>query len=404
MRGTDPRQEGMFRYVSPEARVPKDHPLRPIREMGNRALEELSGEFEAMYSHTGWPSIAPEQLLRALLLQVLYSIRSKRLLVEQLDYNLLFRWFVGLSMDEAMWEHSTFTKNRERLIGSDIAREFFAKILVQARDARLLSDEHFSVDGTLLEAWASMKSFRPKAGEGPRGGGGHNAEVDFRGEKRSNATHESTTDPQARQYRKGKGQEAKLCYLGHALMDNRHGLIVDTRTTQASGRAERELALAMIEARCGKGQLTVGADKGYDTRDFVEGLRWANVSPHVAQNDTHRRSAIDRRTTRHAGYAQSQRVRKRIEEAFGWAKTVGGLRKLKHRGLPKVDVQFILAFAAYNYGPFGGNHFTDDGKILCFFFHCLRSLSNLPSRLGSVVEVTNTRQWTTAKSDREEAH
>ena len=348
MRGTDPRQEGMFSYVSPEARVPKDHPLRPIREMVNRALEELSGEFEAMYSHTGRPSIAPEQLLRALLLQVLYSIRSERLLVEQLDYNLLFRWFVGLSMDEAMWDHSTFTKNRERLIGSDIAREFFAKVLVQARDARLLSDEHFSVDGTLLEAWASMKSFRPKGGEGPRGGGGRNAEEDFRGEKRSNATHESTTDPQALQYRKSKGQEAKLCYLGHALMDNRHGLIVDTRTTQAGGRAERESALAMIEARPGKGRLTVGADKGYDTRDFVEGLRWANVSPHVAQNDTHRRSAIDRRTTRHAGYAQSQRVRKRIEEAFGWAKTVGGLRKLKHRGLPKVDFQFTLTFAAYN--------------------------------------------------------
>lgn len=348
MRGSDPRQEGMFSYVSPEARVPQDHPLRPIREMVNRALEELSRELEAMYSHTGRPSIAPEQLLRALLVQVLYSIRSERLLVEQLDYNLLFRWFVGLSMDDAVWDHSTFTKNRERLIGSDIAREFFAKILVQARDARLLSDEHFSVDGTLLEAWASMKSFRPKGGGGPRGDGGRNAEADFRGEKRSNTTHESSTDPQALQYRKGKGQEAKLCYLGHALMDNRHGLIVDTRTTQASGRAERESALAMLEARPGKGRLTVGADKGYDTKDFVEGARWVNVSPHVAQNDTNRRSAIDRRTTRHPGYAHSQRVRKRIEEAFGWAKTVGGLRKLKHRGLPKVDFQFTLTFAAYN--------------------------------------------------------
>ena len=278
----------------------------------------------------------------ALLVQVLYSIRSERLLVEQLDYNLLFRWFVGLSMDDAVWGHSTFTKNRERLIGSDIAREFFAKILVQARDARLLSDEHFSVDGTLLEAWASMKSFRPKGGKGP-GGGGRNAEADFRGEKRSNATHESSTDPQALQYRKGKGQEAKLCYLGHALMDNRHGLIVDTRTTQAGGRAERESALAMLEARPGKGRLTVGADKGYDTTDFVEGSRWVNVSPHVAQNDTNRRSAIDRRTTRHPGYAHSQRVRKRIEEAFGWAKTVGGLRKLKHRGLPQVDFQSLLS-------------------------------------------------------------
>lgn len=347
MRGTDPRQEGMFSYVSPEARVPQDHPLRPIREMVNRALEELSRELEAMYSHTGRPSIAPEQLLRALLVQVLYSIRSERLLVEQLDYNLLFRWFVGLSMDDAVWDHSTFTKNRERLIGSDIAREFFAKILVQAREARLLSDEHFSVDGTLLEAWASMKSFRPKGGKGPRGGG-RNAEADFRGEKRRNATHESSTDPQALQYRKSKGQEAKLCYLGHALMDNRHGLIVDTRTTQAGGRAERESALAMLEARPGKGRLTVGADKGYDTKDFVEELRWVNVSPHVAQNDTNRRSAIDRRTTRHPGYAHSQRVRKRIEEAFGWAKTVGGLRKLKHRGLPKVDFQFTLTFAAYN--------------------------------------------------------
>ena len=226
------------------------------------ALEELSGEFEAMYSHTGRPSIAPEQLLRALLVQVLYSIRSERLLVEELDYDLLFRWFVGLSMDDPMWDHSTFTKNRERLIGSDIAREFFGKILVQARDARLLSDEHFSVDGTLLEAWASMKSFRPKGGEGPRGGGGRNAEADFRGEKRSNATHESTTDPQALQYRKGQGQEAKLCYLGHALMDNRHGLIVDTRTTQASGRAERESALAMIEARSRHGSADRGGGQG----------------------------------------------------------------------------------------------------------------------------------------------
>lgn len=228
MRGTDPRQEGMFSDVSPEARVPHDHPLRPIREMVNRALEGLSRELEAMYSYTGRPSVAPEQVLRALLVQVLYSIRSEGLLVEQLDYNLLFRWFVGLSMDDAVWDHSTFTKNRERLIGSEIAREFFAKILVQAREVRLLSDEHFSVDGTLLEAWASMKSFRPKGGGGPRGGGGRNVEADFRGEKRSNATHESTA---GLQYRKGKGQEAKSCYLGHALMDNRHGLIVDTRTT-----------------------------------------------------------------------------------------------------------------------------------------------------------------------------
>jgi len=348
MRGTDPRQEGMFSYVSPEARVPADHPLRAIRKMVNRALEGLTREFEEMYSHTGRPSIAPEQLLRALLLQVLYSIRSERLLVEQLDYNLLFRWFVGLSMDDPVWDHSTFTKNRERLIGSDIARAFFGQVLGQAREGRLLSDEHFSVDGTLLEAWASMKSFRPKDGGGRRGGGGRNAEADFHGEKRSNATHQSSTDPQARLYRKGQGQEAKLCYLGHALMDNRHGLIVDTRTTEAGGRAEREAGLAMMTARPGTDRLTLGADKGYDTKNFVEGLRCANVSPHVAQNDTHRRSAIDRRTTRHGGYAVSQRIRKRIEEGFGWAKTIGGMRKLKHRGLAKVDFQFTLTFAAYN--------------------------------------------------------
>ena len=348
MRGTDPRQEGMFSYVSPEARVPADHPLRAIRKMVNRALEGLTREFEEMYSHTGRPSIAPEQLLRALLLQVLYSIRSERLLVEQLDYNLLFRWFVGLSMDDPVWDHSTFTKNRERLIGSDIARAFFGQVLGQAREGRLLSDEHFSVDGTLLEAWASMKSFRPKDGGGRRGGGGRNAEADFHGEKRSNATHQSSTDPQARLYRKGQGQEAKLCYLGPALMDNRHGLIVDTGTTEAGGRAEREAGLAMMTARPGTDRLTLGADKGYDTKDFVEGLRCVNVSPHVAQNDTHRRSAIDRRTTRHGGYAVSQRIRKRIEEGFGWAKTIGGMRKLKHRGLAKVDFQFTLTFAAYN--------------------------------------------------------
>ena len=248
MRGTDPGQEGMFSYVSPEARVPADHPLRAIRKMVNRALEGLTREFEVMYSHTGRPSIAPEQLLRALLLQVLYSIRSERLLVEQLDYNLLFRWFVGLSMDDRVWDHSTFTKNRERLIGSDIARAFFGQVLGQAREGRLLSDEHFSVDGTLLEAWASMKSFRPKDGGGRPGGGGRNAEADFHGEKRSNATHQSSTDPQARLYRKGQGQEAKLCYLGHALMDNCHGLIVDTRTTEAGGRAEREAGLATSSA------------------------------------------------------------------------------------------------------------------------------------------------------------
>ena len=328
--------------------MPGEHPLRAIQKMVNTALEGLTREFEAMYSHTGRPSIAPEQLLRSLLLQVLYSIRSERLLVEQLDYNLLFRWFVGLSMDDPVWEHSTFTKNREWLIGSDIARAFFGQVLGQAREGRLLSDEHFSVDGTLLEAWASMKSFRPKDGDGRPGGGGRNTEADFHGEKRSNATHESSTDPQARLYRKGKGQEAKLCYLGHALMDNRHGLIVDTRTTEAGGRAEREAGLAMMAARPGADQLTLGADKGYDTADFVEGLRGANVSAHVAQNDTHRRSAIDRRTTRHRGYAVSQRIRKRIEEGFGWAKTIGAMRKLKHRGLAKVDFQFTLTFAAYN--------------------------------------------------------
>jgi len=349
MRGNDNDQQAMFSYVSLESRVPEDHPLRSIRLMVDQVLSGLTKEFQVMYSRTGRPSIAPERLLRALILQVLYTIRSERMLVEQLDYNMLFRWFVGLSMDDVVWDHSTFTKNRDRFLESDLAEAFFSGVISQAEDAGLLSDEHFTVDGTLIDAWASMKSFRPKDGGNDfSSGGGHNESVDFHGEKRRNDTHESTTDPDARLYRKGGGKESRLAFMGHALMENRNGLVVDTRLTLATGVAEREAALEMVSALSGRKRLTLGADKGYDTGDFVDALRELKVTPHVAQNNKRRRSAIDDRTVRHAGYAISQRMRKRVEEIFGWIKTVGNLRKTRHRGLERVDWMFAFTAAAYN--------------------------------------------------------
>jgi transposase len=344
MRGDDRQQSDLFIYGSLEERVPKDHPLRPVRAMADIALEALSPRFAERYSKTGRPSIAPEKLLRALLVQLLYSIRSERLLMEQLEYNMLFRWFVGLSMNEAVWNHAVFSKNRERLLEGEIANEFFAVVVEQARAMRLLSDEHFTVDGTLIEAWASHKSFRPKDSTDDTGGGGN-----FHGSKRRNETHESKTDPEARLFRKGRGKEAKLCYMGHVLTENRHGLVVDVELTPADGRAERDAGLAMASRLPGrKRRVTLGADKGYDTQAFVEALRELNVTPHVAQNTSGRRSRIDRRTTRHASYTISQRKRKRVEEVFGWIKTTAGLRKTRHRGRDRVGWMFTFAAAAYN--------------------------------------------------------
>jgi transposase len=348
MRGEDASTASLFIYVSCEARVPEDHPLRPIRAIVDEALEVLSPAFAALYAKTGRPSIPPEKLLRALLLQAFYSVRSERQLMEQLDYNLLFRWFVGLAMDASIWDVTVFTKNRERLLEGDVAARFMSAVLQQPRVKALLSDEHFSVDGTLIEAWASMKSFRPKDGSGAPPGPGRNGERDFHGEKRRNETHTSTTDPEARLYRKGPGQPAKLAYLGHVLMENRNALVVDARLTPATGTAEREAALDMLSRRPGRRRLTVGADKAYDAAGFVAAARDCAVTPHVAQNTSGRRSAIDRRTTRHRGYDASQRLRKRIEEIFGWVKTTAGLRKTRHRGLARVGWMFTLATTAYN--------------------------------------------------------
>jgi transposase len=350
MRGDDPQQAAMFSYLSPEERVPQDHPLRTIRKLVDAVLKELSPQFARLYSHTGRPSIAPEKLLRALLLQVLYTIRSERLLMEQLDYNLLFRWFVGLNMDDPIWDASTFSKNRERLLEGDVAHAFFDQVLAQARERALLSEDHLTVDGTLLEAWAGQKSFKPKEAPSPSPPPDDpgNPSMDFRGERRTNATHASTTDPEARLYKKAKGHEAKLAYLGHVLMENRHGLVVDTRVTQATGTAERDAALAMAEAIPGQQRVTLGADKNYDTRDFVRELRELQVTPHVAQNTSGRSSAIDGRTTRHPGYAVSQRKRKCVEEIFGWMKTVGLLRKTRYHGVARVGWMFTFAAAVYN--------------------------------------------------------
>src|SRR5450755_4758431 len=314
MRGDDNQQDGMFSYVSPEKRVPADHPLRPLRKMVDEILKEMSPKFAELYSKVGRPSIAPERLLRSLLLQIFYSVRSERMLIEQLEYNLLFRWFVGMEMDEMVWNHAVYSKNRERLLNEEIAGGFFRKVLERAKP--FMSDEHFTVDGTLIEAWASHKSFRRKDGQGkPPGAGG---EVDFHGEKRNNQTHESTTDPDARLFRKSQGSEAKLSYLGHVLMENRNGLLVQTFLTEAHGRAERDAAMLMAEAIPAGKRVTMGGDKNYDTQEFVGELRGMNITPHVAQNNTNRRSAVDERTTRHAGYEVSQRKRKRVEQVFGW--------------------------------------------------------------------------------------
>ena len=344
MRGEDAKQEAMFRYVSPERRVPPDHPLRPVREMVDGVLKEMSGRFARLYSQVGRPSIAPERLLRALLLQVFYSVRSERMLMEQLDYNLLFRWFVGMEMDEEVWDHAVFSKNRDRLLNHEIAEAFFARVLKVAKP--YLSDEHFTVDGTLIEAWASQKSFRPKNED--ESSAGTPQEANFHGERRTNETHESTTDPDCRLYKKSKGSEAKLSYLGHVLMENRNGLLMRTMVTQAHGTAERDAALLMASQIPRNQTVTLGGDKNYDTRDFVDTLRGMKITPHVAQNNTNRSSAIDGRTTWHPGYEISQRKRKRVEQSFGWMKRVGLLRKVKLRGIRKVSWWFTFVGAAYN--------------------------------------------------------
>lgn len=349
MRGSDCQQSHMFSYLSPEGRVPADHPLRAIRLMVEAALKRLTPLFEKMYASVGRPSIAPEKLLRALLLQIFYSIRSERLLMEQLNYNLLFRWFVGLNVDEAVWDASTFSKNRDRLMEADLAREFFWQVWEQAANAGLVSNEHFTVDGTLIEAWASLKSFQPKGEKCEPPDDHGNPTVNFHGQKRSNQTHESQTDPEARLARKGNGQEAKLSYCGNLMIENRNGLIVDAELFQANGTAERDAALVMVERIPHPERVTVAADKAYDTKQFVSEMRQMKATPHVAQNEKRPGgSAIDQRTTRHAGYQVSQRARKRIEESFGWLKTVGLLARTRHRGVFKVGWVFIFAASAYN--------------------------------------------------------
>lgn len=352
MRGDEERQSGFILMTTLEDVVPGDHPLRAIRAMVDAALLQMKPALDALYARRGRPSIAPEYLLRAQLAQILYAVPSERRLVEQLRYNLLLRWFVGLPMDEPVWHATSFTKNRDRLLNAEIAEAFFAAVRSQAEAHKLLSREHFSVDGTLVEAAASLKSLRPiEEGEGkePPSGGGRNPQVDWRGEKRGNATHRSKTDPEARLARKGAGKEARLCYAGHSLIENRSGLIVDCELTEASGTAEREAALRLLErqrCRSGRRRMSVGADRGYDTRDFVAGVRELRVTPHVARKK--RASALDGRTTRHAGYAISQRRRKLVEEPFGWMKTVGGLAKLLHRGKAKAAAIFTFNAAAYN--------------------------------------------------------
>ena len=348
MRGHDTQEAGLFSYLSPEARVPATHPLRPIRHDVDTALVALSPTLEKLYAKTGRPSIAPEKLLRALLLQVRYSLRSERLLMEELQYNLLFRWFVGLDLDAPVWDVTVFTKNRDRLLAGEVATAFFEQVLAQAKAHRLLSDEHFTVDGTRIEAWAGQKSFKPKGLVTPPPDDPGNPSVNFRGERRTNATHASTTDPEARLYKKASGQEAKLCFLGHVRMENRHGLVVHTQLTPATGTAEREAALAMVRTRGERRRITVGGDKGDDTQEFVQDLRALQITPHVAQHTTGRRSAMDGRTTCHPGYTVSQQTRKRVEEIFGWLKTVGLLRKVKLRGVQRVGWLCTFAAAVYN--------------------------------------------------------
>ncbi len=355
MRGADERTAGLFSYVRLEDRIAADHPLRAIRRLVEEVLERLSGRLAGLYSHTGRPSIPLEQLLKATLLQAFFSVRSERQLMEQIEYNLLFRWFVGLEMDARVWDASSFSKNRDRLLEADVAREFLVTLMGLGRVKRLLSTDHFSVDGTLIEAWASMKSFRRKDGSDEPPGPGRNGERDFRRDKRSNETHASTTDPDARLFRKANGQESKLAYLGHALMENKNALIVDAQATHATGTAERETALIMIErSRKGTKRVTLGADKLFDAAPFVEDLKARAITPHIAINGSVsklgkvRKTAVDGRTTRHPGYAVSQRIRKRIEEAFGWAKPIGGIAKLKVRGLARADAAFTFRMIAYN--------------------------------------------------------
>ena len=355
MRGEQRESDGLFSYIRLEERIAADHPLRAIRALVDEALAALSGRFEELYSHTGRPSIAPEYLLRATLLQAFFTVRSERQLMEQIDYNLLFRWFVGLSIDDGVWDASTFSKNRDRLLEADVAREFLATLLALPRVERLLSSDHFSVDGTLLKAWAGMKSFRPKDGSGEPPAGGRNGERNFRREKRSNTTHASTTDPDAKLYRKGDGQESRLCFMGHVLMENRNGLAVIGDVSEATGTAERDNALNLVDRhRLGRRRITVGADKGYDVEAFIQALRARDVTAHVAidghlsKTGKPRKTAIDGRTLRHPGYAISQCCRKRIEEVFGWIKTTAGLAQIKVRGLAKVQAAFTFAIAAYN--------------------------------------------------------
>jgi transposase len=350
MRGTDHQQSHIFSYLSPEQRVRQDHPLRAVRVLVDEVLRSLSPQFSRMYAREGRPSIAPEKLLRALVVQMLYSIRSERLLVEEIDYNILFRWFVGLNLDDEIWDATTFTKNRDRLLEADVAKRFLAEVVELARKKDFVSDEHFTVDGTLLEAWAGAKSFQPKEGKHlPPPDDPGNPTVNFRGERRSNETHESKTDPEAKLARKGDGKESKLSYSGNLLVENRNGLIVNAMAWEANGAAERDTALVMLEQVPGDGPITVGGDKGFDTHGFVGECRHMNVTPHVAQNEKRPGgSAIDGRTTRHDGYRFSQRKRKRVEECFGWLKTIALLRKVRHRGLEKVDWVFAFACAAYN--------------------------------------------------------
>jgi transposase len=350
MRGTDHQQSHIFSYLSPEARVRKDHPLRTMRTMVDEVLSRLSPCFDAMYPSAGRPSIAPEKLLRAQVLQMLYSIRSERLLMEEIDYSILFRWFVGLNLDEEVWDATVFTKNRDRLLEAEVAKLFLAEVVEEAREKGLSSDEHFTVDGTLLEAWAGAKSFQRKDGtKPPADDDPGNPTVNFHGEIRSNRTHESKTDPEAKLARKGEGKEAKLSYSGNLLVENRNGLIVNAMVWEANGKAERDTALIMLEQLPGQRRLTVGGDKGFDTAEFVSECRHMHVIPHVAQNLKRKGgSAIDERTTRHESYAVSQRKRKRIEECFGWLKTIALLRKVRHRGLFKVDWVFTFACATYN--------------------------------------------------------
>jgi transposase len=346
MRGSSEQQVIMLTALTPNDLVPAGHPIRQVTPIVERALAKLSPTFNQMYAPSGRPSIPPEHLLKASLLMVLFSVRSERQFCERLQYDLLFKWFLDLNIMDAAFDHSVFAKNRERLLEHAVAREFFTTIVEEARRRHLLSEEHFTVDGTLLEAWASMKSIRPKdEREEPPTGAGRNPTVDFRDQRRGNATHASTTDPEARLARKGPGQEARLCFAGHVLMENRQGLVVDVRVTQASGNAERDAALDMLQMLPGSQHRTVGADKGYDTKDFIWECRDLGITPHVAQRQ---RSAIDARTTRHPGYPLSQRVRKRVEEIFGWLKTVAGGRKLRYRGVVRNQLWAELALAGYN--------------------------------------------------------